>query len=265
MGKETYAVELSPGMAITIASILMVLIISFYILRSIGLYTLAKRQNISNRFLAYIPFVWIYIACKLVKESRIFGTTIGKLAVWITVIFATLNLFDFLSKLFTFFPVSMFFLQGGEVIFDITNNNIIPSSGGLQFNNLFDTPFINTLLTIFSITNIFYMIMEVLIAIAVYFPLFRKFWPQNHILAGFMSILGLFAPFVFAIRKKDPVNYADYMRARYYGTYGNPYANRQGTNYQNQNGFNNPNNADSPFSEFDDKKEDPFSEFDNKK
>jgi hypothetical protein len=110
----------------------------------------------------------------------------------------------------------------------------------------------------------------------VYIALFRKFWPQHYVLATVLSVLGLFAPFVFAIRKKNAVNFSEYMRSRYnmyYTPYGNPYGrppygNPYGNPYANPNAEQQT-PPEHPFSEFAERGEanpgDPFEEFSDKK
>ena len=60
--------------------------LAFYLLRSFGLYALAKRQEIKCAWIAFIPFAWFYVACKLVGESRFFNKPIAKLAIFFTII-----------------------------------------------------------------------------------------------------------------------------------------------------------------------------------
>ena len=81
-------------------------------------------------------------------------------------------------------------------------------------------------------------------------------------LASLLSIfLGLFPIFMFAIRKKSAVNWADYMRSRY-GAYGNPYGNPYNNPYNG--GGNSAENAQTPFEDFEKKKEEPFKDFEDK-
>ena len=59
--------ELSNGWIIAIALIALVVIVGLYLLRSFGLYKLAKNNGVDKAFIAWIPCVWVYTACKLVK------------------------------------------------------------------------------------------------------------------------------------------------------------------------------------------------------
>ena len=97
-----------------------------------------------------------------------------------------------------------------------------------------------------------------IIEVTAFICLFKKFWPEHYILAAVLSAMGLFAPFVFAIRKRRAINFAEYIANRYYrNPYGpNPYGAQ---NVQRE-------KPENPFGEFDNKKtpEDPFEEFNGK-
>ena len=54
--------------------------IAFYLLRSFGIFVLSKRAGLDKRAMAFIPFVWIFLACKLIGNVQIFGRAFAKLA-----------------------------------------------------------------------------------------------------------------------------------------------------------------------------------------
>ena len=259
--------------------------IGFYVLRSLGLYVLAKRQGVQHKALAWIPCLWFYVACKLMGDSKFFGYPMKKLVVIFTVIFTVSEIMVFTQNFLVYFPIIGNFLMGREIVIAPTGTTVNGFnefvSGifvGADFVNpygLGGTQVINTILSVFSYFAFFVDLAVLVITCTVYFGLFRRFWPQHYMLAGLLSIfLGLFAPFVFVIRKKKPINYIEYLRSRY--NY-NPYANPYGNPYNNPNSYNNPyNNGQSapkspehPFKEFADKDEidpgNPFKEFSNDK
>lgn len=270
----------------TTVGIYLGVMLAFYVLRSIGVYVLAKRQGIKCKVLAWIPCLWFYVVCKLVGKSRFFGKPIENLALLFVIIFSLSQLFGFVQSFLVNFPLVGNFLQGREILFaqsglDLEAQGFFEYSSGMYVTNDFVNPYgmggiqtVNLILSIIGYVSMFVDLAEIVITISVYFALFRKFWPQHHVLASLLTIfLGLFAPFVFVIRKKEPVNYMEYLRSRY--NY-NPYANPYGNPYNNPNSYNNPyNNGQSapkrpehPFSEFAEKDEvdpgNPFSEFSDK-
>ena len=107
--------------------------------------------------------------------------------------------------------------------------------------------------------------------------IFKKYFPSKYFLATIFSLLGLFAPFIFAVRKNPPTDYNAYIRARYEAMYKNRYGGAGGVNmggpYNNtENPFNQQNNNQSknsdskePFEDFNSEKpKDPFEEFNDK-
>lgn len=270
----------------TTVGIYLGVMLAFYVLRSIGVYTLAKRQGIKCKVLAWIPCLWFYVVCKLVGKSRFFGKPIENLALLFVIIFSLSQAIAFVQSFLVYFPLIGNFLQGREILFaqsglDLGAQGFFEYSSGMYVTDEFVNPYgiggiqtVNLILSIIGYVSMFVDLAEIVITISVYFALFRKFWPQHHVLASLLTIfLGLFAPFVFVIRKKEPVNYVEYLRSRYnYNPYSNPYGNP----YNNPNSYNNPyNNGQSapkrpehPFSEFAEKDEvdpgNPFSEFSDK-
>ena len=96
-----------------------------------------------------------------------------------------------------------------------------------------------------------------------YSAFFKTYLPAHSLVATVFSVLGLFPPFAFAVRKNEKIDYEQYIRAQYTAFYGapphgpNPYGGNQGGYYTR----NTVNGQDHPFGEFDDKEKEPFSEF----
>ena len=264
--------------------------VTFYVLRSIGLYTLAKRNNVNAPFLAWFPGLWMYTACMLIGENKIFGAKIKNLAIMFAVFFSLSEVLLLFYNFITAFPILAYWLEGGSIYFGsdpqvagvaryMFMDSIYVLSPGIKY------PYSNpqNMMKALNIMAYVYNALDVLnifILINVYMSLFRKFWPQHYLLATLLSLINivgpfvgimvpisLFAPFVFAIRKKPAVDYASYARSRYQA-YGNPYANpyEQNQNTQSQ-------NTQNPFEDFDNKTnnksdnkdDEPFSEIFNKK
>lgn len=58
----------------------------FYVLKSIGLATLAANKGIENAWLAWIPVADLYIAGAILEEMDLFGIHIDNLGLWYPVI-----------------------------------------------------------------------------------------------------------------------------------------------------------------------------------
>lgn len=249
--------HVSFGGIIALFLIFLAVEVAFYVLRSIGLYVLAKKNGINNAFIAWIPFAWIYTACKLIGETKIFGWSFDKIALIAMIIFSVNGVANLLYNFFNYFPCVGYVLQGGTLTME---ENIIYY--GTDFVNPYGSAAkaIDVACTVIYYVNYILSLVVMVIEIFMYISLFKKFWPQHYVLASVLSaITGLFPIFVFAIRNKPATNYADYVRSRYY-YYNEPY------------GQNPPPDAtkppEHPFEEFADRGEkdpgDPFSEFSDK-
>ncbi len=257
-----------------------------YLLRSIGLYVLAKRQGVKKAYLAWIPGVWIYALCKVLGNSRIFNQPVQSLAVIMTVIFSIAEFLTFAYSFLMLFPLFDYAIINGQTLYIGTKAQF----GGefvhyLNLNNSLGVyvaqiiyPFGMSMVTLGKILNVLDLVSmlfdlaSIFITVSLYFALFRKYWPQHYMLASLLSIfLGLFPIFMFVIRKKNPIDYNAYLRARY-GAYQNPYGNPYGgygNPYGTQGGYSRPQEPESPFEDFEDKKnkkpKEPFGEFEDKK
>ncbi len=284
---DTFPFEI-PNATVWITAVIALLIpVALHVLRAIGLYKLAKKKELKCAFMAWLPCVWIYVAIRLIGECRFFGTTMAKLAVLFTVLFATAELLTLAYNFIIYFPYVGNYLAGRNIYIDNNNYIELPADyvelwvgiGVYGKAGEFVNPYKNIFL-IQNIMNVIYYVSAILdiayaiIIVTVLINLFRKYWPQHYILASILSLFGLDGIFIFVIRNKQPVSYMDYLRSRYqhynpYGPYGpNPYGQNP---YQNNAYGQNPNaNAEpeSPFEDFQDpsekKPKDPFSDFSDK-
>lgn len=63
-----------------------VIAIAFYVLKSIGLMTMATNRGIENAWLAWIPIADLYIMGSIVGEMDLFGYRLTNLGMWVPVI-----------------------------------------------------------------------------------------------------------------------------------------------------------------------------------
>ena len=273
-------VTISHGSIIAITVIALVIILAFYALRSIGLYMLAKKQELKCAIVAFIPLAWFYVCCKLLGKTRFFHWSYQKVALLLCIIFSVAELITLITNFLVFYPLIGNVLIGGKTIYIISTPigssspyELYPWLSNIAYDATFVMPYsVQTQINIektLIILQYFTGILDLasgIIAIFVYINLFKKYWPQHFILASILSIFGLFAPFAFIIRKREPIDYNEYMRARYNMYYGNPYG-PYGRPYGTR-----PPNAENPpehpFKEFAERGEvdpgEPFEEFSNK-
>lgn len=250
---------------ITLA-ICLAVILCFYALRSVGLFVLARRKSFKFAWLSFVPCAWMYVACRLIEGTCIFGVTFKKLALWATLVFAVGEILSFIYNFFEWYPVIAFFFQGGDV-------EILTGVAGGAYVIPDETTFVNVFpsvqLPVFKVINVFSYITNLfttVVTVFLYINLFRNYWPQHYILASVLSFFGLFGVFVFAIRNKSEMKYSDYLRSRYggvYGPYSNPYYRGNGGANGNGGSYEKP--PETPFKDFAERGEvdpgDPFSEF----
>ncbi len=253
--------------------------IAFYLLRSFGIYKLAKNQEIKKAWLAFIPFAWFYPAGKIVGDIRIFNFKIKNFAVVALWSFLSVGVLNLALDVLNYIPLVGYLMQGGNVLVSATEeffpngtyyfsvlgtyvcapNMLMPYSEGLI------TAF-NAISTVLGIAELFLIVLE----IGLYINLFKCYLPRHYLTATIFSILGLFGPFVFAVRKNEKFDYDAYMRAQYqrYNQMNNPYGNPYNDPYtQNRDHGQKRDSAqvnnDSPFDEFNSSDMDPFDEFNN--
>lgn len=250
---------ISRGVVLSVALIILAVYIAFYVLRSIGLYKLAKGQGVDKAFFAWIPCLWMFTACKIIGKTRFFNTTAEKVAVWACVLFSVAVIVPFIINFLKLFPYVAYYLEGGKLTVNVSQGLVIYAES--DFVNNFDTKTINAIINILGVFSYILRIAEIFITVSVYIALFKKFWPQHYILAAVLSFFGLFGVFVFVIRNNKAVDFNEYIRRRFYGAGFTPYGNR----YYGQNGngapYGNSSEDTEPFGEFSDRPEEPFGEF----
>ena len=275
IGSDGESIFLQSGFVWAFLFITLAVYIALYVLRSIGIYKLAKRQKIKGAFMACLPFVWIYPLCLIIGNARFFGTTFKKIALWVCLGFSISQFIMLIYSFMVYFPVIGNFAMGNDLYIILVTDtqggqsiqgafttiwNGLPIYGGANYvdpylNMGIMPEVIDSVMTVLSYLTSLFDLACTVILISIYFSLFRKYLPRHFILAGILSIMGIFAPFVFAIRNKEPFNYEEYLRKRYESMYagGNPYTNPNVNRYQQGNPYARP------------KPEDPFEDFSSPK
>ena len=256
---------------------ILAIIAVFYVLRSIGIYVLAKRIGFKNTYLAWIPFAWIYLLGKIAGDVTFFGNRFKNFTIFLTIVFCLAEAITLVESFLMYFPLVGYFLSGGEVYVasassasikaSMTALNLKEYTGSILVGKNFVMPYanldaVNVALSVFGYVNYVLEIVKLVFLVLAYSSIFRKYLPGHYFVATLFSAIGLFAPFIFAVRKNKAMNYQEYMRQKYANIYGNAY--RQG-GVSNQNYQQTKDTPDTPFSEFAEKGEvnpkDPFEEF----
>ena len=277
--QEYASIEVSPAMIVLFVTLIAAFYITFYVLRSIGVYKLARRQGVAHAYFAWIPCLWMFTAYKIIGNTKLFGSTMEKLAIWACIIFSVASILPIVHDFFGYFPYIMYYLQGGSIDLVVNGSVLIRpvETAGISFNNLFDTPAINTIIKILYAVDYVLSIVNIFVTVFMYINLFKKFWPEHYILAAVFSFFGLFSIFVFAIRDRKEVDFNEYIRRRYYGAGYTPYGGNgygqndgQGRTFYGDRQTPYSDNTsgggkDEPFGEFSNRPGEPFSEFSDDK
>lgn len=274
IGEGFQTFELQPWHVFLGVGLSLLLPLTFYVLRSIGLYKLGKKENVKNSFLAWIPLVWVYVAGKVMGKVLLGGKVIKKFAVILTAIFVLSEVLYLTTQFLAYFPLIGYYLQGGQVYY--CEYGVIESGGVPAYleQYYFDGQFfvdgiiypysnlrmVGLIYTIISYVGIPLDILSTVGIVIAYVGIFRKYFPEHFILATVLSVLGLDGPFIFAVRNKKAVNYQEYMRSKYFSTYG-AYTQRP---YEPTREQERKRPEPNPFEEFDENssKDDPFKDFD---
>ena len=188
-----------------------------------GLYRMAKNKGMGKRAMAFIPFVNMIYAGRLAGDCEFFGQRMKHTGVFVMIV----QILLFLVGAFTIFVETSLYMT---YVPTVMNNSIVflKENGGEPTGRLarFFITYDNVSTMLLSILELAYTVLLFIMASALY----RKYAPSSSM---FLAFLALFVPVsfpiaVFALRKKQPVDYADYIRKKreaYYRRYGGGYGN----------------------------------------
>ncbi len=253
-----FGMQVSKGVVVSIILVPLLVRALFYLLRGIGIYVISKRAGVKQAWMGFVPYIWIYPLLKTLSSEKFFGTTFGKIAGLLTVVFALSGIFTLFYSLVEAIPVIGYYLQGGTVSLVLGEAESLFMTGA-DFVNPLDTPFMVIFLKIIGGLSVPLDLVALIIEVFMYVALFKRYWANNYILGTVLSVLGLFWLMVFIIRKKQPKDFNEYLRSRYSNVY-NPYGTNPYGRQQNQN----TNYNEDPFKDFS-SNEDPFAEFEKDK
>lgn len=98
-----------------------IIFLAFYVLKSIGLMTMAANKGIENAWLAWIPVADLYIAGSILGEMDIFGNHLDNLGLWLPVVMfggAILAMIPFIGMIFSL-AIMLFFLLFAYNLFNL--------------------------------------------------------------------------------------------------------------------------------------------------
>ena len=243
--------------------------LAFYLLRSIGLFTMAKKENLKCAYVAFIPIAWIYVATKLSGTITFFGKKFKNFAYVALAIMLVADLTFIFVNCVIYVPVIGYYLQGGEVAIAVPGEGLPGNfveygiTSGIYLGNNFLNPYVEMgwIIKVASICSVIYRIFEIvqiILLVMIYIGLFRSYMPEHNFIGSMLSVLGFFPIMVFIVRNKKPVNFEEYIRAKFYGMH----ASRPNQNGAQGSSMNGEGRNDTPPKR--PENDDPFPEFNQK-
>ncbi len=256
--------------------------LTLFVLQGVGLFRMAKRQNLRHKWLAFMPFANIMYMGKLAGSCSLFGHKMKRA-----------GLYAMLAQILsTILVVSI--ISAETYLYVFCNEYLVEETvvqGGIPYTETYFlglVGFDNTIAKYLKYVSYFFMVIELVykvLLLVLVMGLFKKYTPKSYLL---LSLISLFIPEVrfvtiLVLSGRRPIDYEAYVRARreeyarrqqeYYNShYNNPYNNPNGNPYNAPYGRQNPYQSPSqppqePFAEFGGnsaKNDDPFGgEFDS--
>ncbi len=244
-----------------------IFVAAVYALRTVGLYVIARREGIKNRWMVFIPFVSTYYIAVCGQKNRFLNIDtriVGLVAAVLEFLLAGLYVFSIVVS-FTVDPYIMY--TTGEILPGIestttTLNEIdllaqSPSLGWAVWCYYFMD------LYIISWLNLIYMLVMVVLLNC----FFQTYSTRRYFLFTVTSVLfPVQGILIFAVRNNKGVNYAEYMRSVQERMYRQYRQQNFEQNPYNQNPYDrNVPHTDAPYGNTDPspkgKQDEPFSEF----
>ncbi len=198
-----------------------------FVLQSFGLLAMAKRLNMRNRWLAFVPFANIFYLGKIVGTCQFFGQKMKNAGLYamIAQILATILTVAYIAA---------------EVFLIWNYQPMVTETGTLYWVGL--TGFAKTVNAVYEIgmylMSLVSLVAQILLIILMT-GVFKKYSPRNYRMLSVITFIFPLVRFIaiFVLRNREPFDYDEYMRRQreeymrrqqqYYNTYGNggPYGN----------------------------------------
>lgn len=242
--------------------IALAVIVVFFIVQGVGIYKMAKKRELKNAWLAFVPFASTLYLGKLAGKCSFFGHKMKGAAVYAMVA----QIVAFVGCGLIMLAEGYLFTQCGEINVDPSTGMLLPpelTGSEVTIYNAYDVGGY-----VLSVVNLVYQILLFIVVMALY----KSYSVKNYMP---LSFLQLFVPMsryivVCVLRNNKAVDYDEYMRQKreeyirrhqQYNPYGHtpygPYS--QHNPYANQPPYNDPSKGEGK------KPEEPFEEFSSDK
>ncbi len=182
--------------------------LAMLILGGIGLSAMAKKQGITNAWLAFIPFANTYFAGQIAGEITFFGKKIkncGLFAMIAEIVFVALSTFSLVLYIQLLPSYRVEVNDVGQLIGYGFKTDLIP------LEHRWMIPVANIVTTVANLFNF----VQFALLLFMFTGIYRKYYPRSPML---MTLLSVFLPVrgivLFALRGNEPVDYNDYIRQK---------------------------------------------------
>ena len=255
------SMTLTNDMTIIVASVAIAVVIwlALFVLQGVGICVMAKKQGLKNRALAFLPFVNIWYIGKLAGGCSFFGQRIKRA-----------GMYAMIAQILAALAASLTVAAEQYLWFAYGAPQLATEYGYYYWTGL--TGFASYVSSFCNISGYILTIVQLLayvFMVILMMGLCKKYAPKNYMLLGFLVLFIPVARFIiiFSLRKRQPIDYEAYMRARHeaymrsqqqYYNGQNPYGNSYGNPYSRPNSpYGQQYGGGAPVS----KPEDPFGEF----
>ena len=188
--------------------------LALYILMGIGLLVMAKKREIKNGWLAFVPFLRYYLLGKIVGKINLFGKQIKNLGVVAVITSALTYLTIAVINIYNFLPAVIVFFQQGSISFilDETTQELAYASN-ISFS--YDTWFV-IVTEVCTYINAIADLVNFFVILELFIELYKKYAPDHYFMYAILTlILNIGGIFVFAIRNRQAVSYAEYIKEKF--------------------------------------------------
>lgn len=107
--------------------IFFMLLVVFYVLKSVGITALAANKGLENAWLGWVPVADLYIAGQIVGEMTLFGYRIPNLSLWLPVVMVGSVFLSWIPVLdvLVWIAALIFFIAFSYVLFNMYTSNAL--------------------------------------------------------------------------------------------------------------------------------------------
>lgn len=208
-------IDFSAGAVYGIFAAVLAVMLAFHVMWAGRAHFHRQAQGIKTAWLAWIPFVNRYVMGKISGQANLFGLKVKNMGVWVMLLeFLDFALMGTAVGLYYADTLGAFF--AGEHVYLMSAGGFgslpvpVTATGGELL-----IPYASAA-SVLSMISSFVALIALFFSISLYLDFFKRLVPETFwvytLLSVLLDVTGLM---VFLVRKKDPVDYKEYMQNKY--------------------------------------------------